>query len=1380
MVHTLRLVSGYATSHPMWNFLQDWAQTIEDQSAGEIDVSIFAPGALVSVNNALEAVQTGVAQAALTHLQQSDAPTSLQIFSLPCLFGADEQSARAAWQGFDAHFSGSVDQVKILGVHLGNSIQLLTKSPIDALDDLVGMKIRSAGPYFTEVLDTLGAAPVQLPLSEVYAALQVGIIDGIGLGLDSRPFDLGFQDVAANLLTFPDGKGLQTTLFGFAVNEDFYTGLPANLRQVIDQNTGEDFSAAAGKILEDLADQQAAALAGAGVDTQTVSGDWLDDWKDALTPIINTALNDLDAPGFDADAVHQNLAGLLNGNQPPVAVDDMVYMAPGLPLVVDAASGLLGNDSDPDLDPIDLISNDYAGSGTIQINPDGSFEYTPSQGFSGPDTFTYTIDDGNGGTDTATVTINVEPIPPFQLQIFDNFGRPIDGDAAFPGNILSFRPSGPMSGVGPSDLPDLGPIELLCRPIGSNDPFQPLTTLPGDLNSIAVGSDLVGMEVLARAENGALFQTNTIQVLDFGSLIDPFPGHSFGSPLVVPDENTPGMMNVNTNLVDDIAGFGSAPSFCVEVEYGNVIGEVKTFTLDVNDLVSPGPGGAGFLLQELNEAIQQEFDNIKGVDDFLLVEGTRGPAGNREVYTYISFRFVKKYLDGDGNAKIAKATEFQRLVVSGEDSTAVPADNSKTINFANTVPEPDEPANIIGTGSDGADTLFGSLNANLLNAGSGNDLLIGTGASDSLLGMGGDDEAVAGPGFTFFNGGADTDTFRLDGNFFDFAIVNGSTDGGFFNTHILDTRPGNPLSGNVIQAVELVRFLDGTLDTASGVFTPFGGFAPDGSPVPSSTSFDGVVFEDQVFSNFEAFQTTPLPIQQGLSFGQKALTESTEGVLVFNGHSYSIDPPFDAYLDLRENEGRIEVFVTDADYYNFAPPGVVDQSFSITVTNDLGSETYDFPFFIGRPDVAPVTDLGLSAATVTENADAGTVIGAAQRTFVDDPDVEEDFLLQVSGTDAALFEFDDAGNLVVADGADIDFETQQTANIVVSATNLNGVVFEKAFEITIDNMPISDIAMTSGGTVLEGAADDTVVATFEASENPVEPTAQLSIVSGDDGLFYLDGNELKVAPGAGAVFDFHTQSNYFITFSATDGTGPAFEESFDIFVENVGPIVGTPDPDILNGTQFDDVIQALASDDTINASFGDDDIDGGEGTDTVVYARNRNQVTHEWQDDGTIVVTRLVLGDGIDTMVDIERIDFNDGSLLYDVDTPNLGFGYRIYQASFNRTPDEGGVLFWIGNLDHFDTLGWSQYEKEQFLATQFIQSDEFKDLFGANPTNEQYIDAMYLNVLDRLPDQGGYDFWVGGMEQGLTREDILIAFTKSDENVARTAPDLDDGVWVV
>ncbi len=1072
----------------------------------------------------------------------------------------------------------------------------------------------------------------------------------------------------------------------------------------------------------------------------------------------------------------------------PTAQDDTYYVDLNSAFDFDPTFGLLRNDSDPDLDPLTVTGFNYGGAGSLQINPDGSFSYKPAPGFVGPDTFAYTTSDDNGGSATATVTINLEPEPPFVLEVFDNSGHQLEDGAAFPGSVLAFRPSVSFPGQASGFLSELGSVELHTRDTGTDDPFQFFGTLFGDNNAIVVGQNLVGKDVLAQAQNGAVFQTNIVPIT---TQLTPPPDstQSFGGPLVMPDPLSLGSLLVDTNTVDDIRGFGSPPKFCVEVRYikrDNDLPDfsnapLPSFTVDVNSLVSIGPNGAVFLLEPINQAIQQKFDNIAGLFDSLFFEGLRGVGDSLQPYTFISFRFVKKYSDGDGDPKIVEATDYQKIVVTGPNNTAKVDDNFRTIDFANSVPESDEPANIIGTGGNGADTLFGSSNTNLLNAGAGNDLLLSNGASDTLFGMQGDDDAVAGPGFTFFDGGADTDTFHLDGNYFDFLILRGSTEIGFFNTHILDTRPGSPLSKNVIRDVERVGFRDGEMNMDTGIFRPFNGFAPDGTPVSSSTSHTGLVVDGMIFTDFEAVPPAPLELQQLEFFGQAALTESQNGVLEFNGSTYVIEPPFDAYLDLREVDGRIEVFVTDADYYNFAPPGTIDQSFSITISNAQGSNTYDFPFFVGRPDVAPVTDLGLSAVTVTENADAGTVIGAAQLTFVDDPEVEEDFLLQVSGTDAALFDFDDAGNLVVADGADIDFEAQQTANIVISATNLNGEVFEKAFEITIENMPISDIAMVSGGTVREGAADDTVVATFESSENPVEPTAVLSIVSGGDGLFYLDGNELKVSPNAGSVFDFDDQSNYFITFSATDGNGPAYEESFDIFVENVGPILGTPDEDILNGTQFNDEILALESDDTINASFGDDDIDGGPGTDTVVYARGRNQVTHDWMNDGTIVVTRTALGEGTDTLTNVERIDLDDGSLLYDVDTPNLGFGYRIYQASFDRTPDEGGVLFWIGVLDDLDNQGWSQYDKEQFLATQFIQSDEFTALFGANPTNEEYIDAMYQNVLDRLPDQGGYDFWVGGMvNDGLTREDILIAFTKSDENVDRTAPDIDDGVWVV
>ena len=144
---------------------------------------------------------------------------------------------------------------------------------------------------------------------------------------------------------------------------------------------------------------------------------------------------------------------------------------------------------------------------------------------------------------------------------------------------------------------------------------------------------------------------------------------------------------------------------------------------------------------------------------------------------------------------------------------------------------------------------------------------------------------------------------------------------------------------------------------------------------------------------------------------------------------------------------------------------------------------------------------------------------------------------------------------------------------------------------------------------------------------------------------------------------------------------------------------------------------------------------------------------------------------------DIGRINFEDGSLLFDIDSANLGFTYRIYAAAYGRTPDEDGLRFWVETID---SLTSSEPERFDFLAREFLTAPEFLSLYGTDPSDLDYVDAMYQNVLGRLPDQGGYDFWVGAMEEGLDRADILVRFAESPENQERTAPDLNDGIWVV
>ncbi len=96
-------------------------------------------------------------------------------------------------------------------------------------------------------------------------------------------------------------------------------------------------------------------------------------------------------------------------NQPPVAVNDSYSGTVNQSLLVNAALGLLANDSDPDGDTlaVNIVPIAQPQSGSLTLQADGSFSYIPNQNFSGNDSFTYQISDGLGGTAEASVAIQV-------------------------------------------------------------------------------------------------------------------------------------------------------------------------------------------------------------------------------------------------------------------------------------------------------------------------------------------------------------------------------------------------------------------------------------------------------------------------------------------------------------------------------------------------------------------------------------------------------------------------------------------------------------------------------------------------------------------------------------------------------------------------------------------------------------------------------------------------------------------------------------------------------------------------------------------------------------------------------------------------------------
>ena len=134
-------------------------------------------------------------------------------------------------------------------------------------------------------------------------------------------------------------------------------------------------------------------------------------------------------------------------NSPPDALNDAVATA--FESAIDI--NVLANDSDPENDPLSVISNTQPSNGTVAINPDGTLTYSPNTGFSGSDVFEYTISDGQGGEDTATVTVSVgsppPPPPPGEqppVAVDDSASTAEDTEVTFSVTANDFDPDGDL------------------------------------------------------------------------------------------------------------------------------------------------------------------------------------------------------------------------------------------------------------------------------------------------------------------------------------------------------------------------------------------------------------------------------------------------------------------------------------------------------------------------------------------------------------------------------------------------------------------------------------------------------------------------------------------------------------------------------------------------------------------------------------------------------------------------------------------------------------------------------------------------------------------------------------------------------------------------
>ena len=229
-----------------------WAQKVEKESGGRIKVQHFPSMQLGGKPPELyDQAKDGVADIVWTVLGYTPGRfPKTEAFELPFSSGLAEPSSRAFQEFVEKHAMDEFKDVKVIAVHLHGPGLIHSKDPVTKLDDMKGMKVRGGSRIVNIMLEQLGATPVGMPVPAVSEALSKGVISATTIPWEVTPA-LKVQQLVKNHTGFAGEQGLYTQTFVVAMNKSAYDKLPADLKKVIDANSGANTAAMFGRAMDE-------------------------------------------------------------------------------------------------------------------------------------------------------------------------------------------------------------------------------------------------------------------------------------------------------------------------------------------------------------------------------------------------------------------------------------------------------------------------------------------------------------------------------------------------------------------------------------------------------------------------------------------------------------------------------------------------------------------------------------------------------------------------------------------------------------------------------------------------------------------------------------------------------------------------------------------------------------------------------------------------------------------------------------------------------------------------------------------------------------------------------------------------------------------------
>ena len=293
-----------------------WCDKVNKESGGRLKCQIFPSMSLGGTPaQAFDQAKDGVADIVYTLPGYTAGRFPLmEAFELPFMNLNAEASSQAVWEYYlttpavQKEFTG----VKPLALHTHDEGYVHTRDKqIKTLADFKGLKMRAPTRQTNKLLSKLGATPVSMPLPAIPDAVSKGVIDGFLLPWEVIPSVKLHEMVKYHSETDPKERALYSAVFIMAMNPAKYDSLPADLKKVIDNNSGAALVKQIGKIWDESAAPGRRAAEDRKNTFYMIPASELANWRTASASLYDEWVAEVTAKGNDGKALLAKAQGLI-------------------------------------------------------------------------------------------------------------------------------------------------------------------------------------------------------------------------------------------------------------------------------------------------------------------------------------------------------------------------------------------------------------------------------------------------------------------------------------------------------------------------------------------------------------------------------------------------------------------------------------------------------------------------------------------------------------------------------------------------------------------------------------------------------------------------------------------------------------------------------------------------------------------------------------------------------------------------------------------------------------------------------------------------------------------------------------------------------------